>query len=201
MAHTITLFAHGTATLSAERFSSPAESRASRYFTSPAYPASIQCGKCFSSANSCTGATPASSKPASRENCFTMDVISEICKGGNPGELRVHPENPEKFNRTRDRACSKKYEAGKSLAAFISPAFSLPRCNTSYKGCPTPGCPREWSASGYRFWRAPRGRSSLPGSAGPPISFELPVESCYGLPQNRLRLFRRAHRSLRALPC
>ncbi len=38
------------------------------------------------------------------------------------------------------------------------PASSLLRCNTCGKGCPTPGCPRGWCASGSRFSGAPPGR-------------------------------------------
>jgi len=75
MAQTTTLLAQGAADRNEARFNSPASSRASMYFISPAWPAAIHWGKCCSSENSRTGAIPASSKPASLAACFTHEVI------------------------------------------------------------------------------------------------------------------------------
>src|SRR5215475_2068799 len=73
----MTLRAQGAATLSEERLRRPSSARASRYFMSPAWPASIQARKWASSSNSRTGAMPERSKPVSWAARLTRSVMAD----------------------------------------------------------------------------------------------------------------------------
>src|SRR5579864_5263873 len=85
-------------------------------------------------------------------------------------------------------------DLGRGQKRLIRPASSLLRCSTYGRGCPTPGCLQEWSASGFRFSGGLIGQFVLPGSGGLPESFSLRGGWCCGLRRNRLRQFPRARR-------
>src|SRR5437016_3591920 len=81
----MTDLAQGAAFFTDERLRCPDSARFSRYFISPAWPASIHCEKTPSSGKSSsrTGATPTRSNPASAAVCLAVRAISSL-------EITVH---------------------------------------------------------------------------------------------------------------